>query len=58
MLAGDDMEAADVLREHASLLKAGLGSDFGALASAVGEFDFETALARLKEAMAAHGVAI
>jgi two-component system sensor histidine kinase/response regulator len=57
LLAGDDMEATEVLRAHGPLLQAGLGDDYAALAAAVGDFDFETALAQLKAAMAARGLA-
>ena len=57
LLSGDDMEAGDLLREHGPLLRAGLGEAYAALAAAVGDFDFETALARLHAAMTARGIA-
>ncbi|MDP3650328.1 MAG: PAS domain S-box protein [Rhodoferax sp.] len=50
LLADDDSEAADVLKDHALLLQAALGEGYRALAAAVEDFDFETALASLKGA--------
>ncbi len=48
LLADDDSQAADVLREHAPLLQTALGAGYRAVEIAVGNFDFETALDTLR----------
>ena len=52
LLADDDSEAADVLRQHAAVLRAAWGSGFRAVEMAVEGFDFETALQALNAAAA------
>jgi two-component system sensor histidine kinase/response regulator len=52
LLADDDSEAADVLRQHAALLRAAWGPGFRAVEAAVEGFDFEAALQALNAAMA------
>ncbi|MDZ7920111.1 PAS domain-containing hybrid sensor histidine kinase/response regulator [Rhodoferax sp.] len=52
LLADDDSEAADVLREHAALLRAAWGPGFHAVEAAVDGFDFEAALQALNKAVA------
>jgi len=44
LLAFDDPEAAVLLQDHATLLRAALGDNYRALKIAVDEFDFEAAL--------------
>ena len=50
LLADDDSEAADVLQQHAALLKAALGTGYRAVESAIEAFDFEAALDALNRA--------
>ncbi|PQA77893.1 response regulator [Rhodoferax sp. TS-BS-61-7] len=52
LLADDDSEAADVLRQHAALLRAAWGPGFRAVEAAVDAFDFEAALQALNAAVA------
>jgi two-component system sensor histidine kinase/response regulator len=52
LLADDDSEAADVLRQHAALLRAAWGTGFRAVEAAVEAFDFEAALQALNAAVA------
>jgi signal transduction histidine kinase len=46
-LAQGDLSAAELLKEHSGLLRAGLGADFEPFARQVAEFDFERARATL-----------
>jgi PAS domain S-box-containing protein len=58
LLADDDSEAADVLKQHSALLKAALGAGYRAVEAAVDGFDFEAALAALDSAMVQADIAI
>ncbi|MEB3290245.1 MAG: response regulator [Leptolyngbya sp.] len=53
LLVDDDAEAADVLQDHAGLLRQAFPQDYGKLEAAINQFDFETAHAALKAAQAA-----
>ena len=48
MLAEDDPRAADVWRDHASLLRVGLGGQFDTVAQALADFEFGVALQALE----------
>ncbi|HEX5804104.1 MAG TPA: Hpt domain-containing protein, partial [Azospira sp.] len=48
LLADDDSAAAEFLESNAETLRAALGEAFGEIAQAVGNFDFDTAMARLQ----------
>ena len=52
LLADDDAEAANLLDENAELLQAVFPNHYRKLADAIGAFDFETALAVLRDAAA------
>ncbi|MES2128772.1 MAG: response regulator, partial [Pseudomonadota bacterium] len=54
LLADDDAKAEKVLLEHQAMLAAALPQHFRALQQAIGQFDFEAALAILDEALPAH----
>ena len=56
LLADDDSAASDMLDDNADLLNAAFTTQYRAIDNAIKSFDFETALARLKEAVAAAGV--
>ena len=58
LLADNDSEAADVLREHAPLLRAALGAGYRAVEAGVDDFDFEVALAALQTAATQAQIAI
>nr|WP_315203712.1 response regulator [uncultured Albidiferax sp.] len=49
LLAEDDPRAADVWRDHAALLRVGLGERFDTIAQALVDFDFEIALQALED---------
>ena len=48
LLAEDDPRAADVWRDHASLLRVGLGGQFDTVAQALADFEFGVALQALE----------
>jgi two-component system sensor histidine kinase/response regulator len=52
LLSDDDSAAADLLDEHAELLRAGLGARWRAIESAIRNFDFARALSDLDAALA------
>lgn len=58
LLADDDAEAADVLDAERMLLERSLGPHFAAVERAMRGFEFETALAGLKQAAAAGGITL
>jgi two-component system, sensor histidine kinase and response regulator len=57
LLADDDSEAADVLRQHAVLLKTAFGAGYRAVEVAVDSYDYEAALEALQSATAQANVA-
>ncbi|GAA5184023.1 hypothetical protein GCM10025771_37090 [Niveibacterium umoris] len=58
LLADDDSEAGDAFDQHADMLRTALGPDCEAIESAIREFDFETALDKLRSAAGSAGVTI
>jgi len=50
LLADDDAESLQFCTLHAKALRAALGASYDAVAQAVGNFDFEAALALLRSA--------
>ncbi len=52
LLADDDMEAVELHRQHETLLRTALGARHDALAQALRQYDFETALQILRQAPA------
>ena len=58
LLADDDSEAGDVLDDNSDLLHAAFPKAYRAIDDAVKAFDFEAALAKLKEAAATAGVEV
>ena len=58
LLADDDAEAADVLDAERMLLERSLGPHFAAVERAMRGFEFEMALAGLKQAAAAGGITL
>src|SRR5262249_22594454 len=57
LLADDDSAAAELLAGEEERLRAGLGAGYAPLAGAIANYDFETALTRLRNAAAAVGIA-
>jgi len=58
LLADDDSEAGDMLDDNSDLLRAAFPKTYRAIDSAIKGFDFEAALAKLKEAAATAGVEV
>jgi PAS domain S-box-containing protein len=58
LLAEDDSEANDVAEKNAELLRAAFPNDYRRIDSAIRSFDFESALAALKEAMGQQQISI
>ncbi|MCX7173054.1 MAG: response regulator [Proteobacteria bacterium] len=58
LLADDDSEAGDVLDDNADLLNSAFPNEYRAIDDAIKSYDFEAALARLKNAAAAAGVEV
>jgi two-component system, sensor histidine kinase and response regulator len=56
LLIDNDMEAADLLQQHAAGLSAALGTAFAELETALGAYDFETSLQCLRQAMQTMGI--
>ena len=58
LLGESDGEAVRLLSSEASMLRPALGADFHALEKAVNDFDFDSALARLRTSASQHNVAL
>ena len=58
LLADADAEATDLLEAETELLRPALGAAYAPLRAALTGYEFETALARLREGCAAHGLQI
>lgn len=58
LLEADDLRARDGLQRHRELLRAACGEQFGAIETAVEQFDFAAARAALAAACDAHGIAL
>jgi len=56
LLDDDDAEAGDVLDEQADLLRSAFGNSFQAIEGGIRNYEFESALAHLKEAAADWGI--
>ena len=54
----DDFGSTRLLEENEALLQAGLGESLPAISQAIGAFDFESALARLRRAAASRGLSV
>lgn len=58
LLAEDNFSAGPYARRHEALLQASFGEDYPPIAEAIGEFDFENGLQRLKRAAAKRSIVI
>ena len=58
LLAEDDLQAQEVLREHAQLLRQGLGPQYPVLTAALDRFDCEAALSALMQGAQAGGLTL
>ena len=58
LLAEDNLQAVEMLRDHAQQLRDGLGSDYDALVEALNRFDFDVARTLLQRSAQAAGLSI